>query len=228
MDTDSRRRRSSLARVDDERLRAMREEYAAVGLDEAAAGDDPLALFERWLAQVVAAGVHEPNAMALATATPDGRPSVRLVLLKGADARGFVFFTNTRSRKGAELAANPQAALALTWHAVQRQVRVEGPVERLAVDEDDAYFASRPYGSQLGALASPQSQQVPDRAWLEERYAQLERAHPEGTVPRPQHWGGYRVLPELIEFWQGRHGRLHDRLLFTRAGQSWRRERLAP
>ncbi len=213
--------------MDDERLRAMREEYATVGLDEQSAGDDPLVLFVRWLAQVEAAGVHEPNAMALATATSQGRPSVRLVLLKGVDERGFTFFTNTRSRKGRELATNPQAALAMTWHAVQRQVRVEGRVVRLSEAEDDTYFASRPYGSQLGALASPQSQVVSDRTWLDERYADLELAHPT-SVPRPPHWGGYRVAPERVEFWQGRRGRLHDRLLFTRREGGWDRERLAP
>ena len=209
----------------------MREEYAAVGLDEAAAGDDPVALFDRWLAQVVDAGVHEPNAMALATATTGGRPSVRLVLLKGTDARGFVFFTNTDSRKGVELAANPVAALAMTWHEVQRQVRVEGPVLRLSAAEDDGYFASRPHGSQLGAAASPQSQVVPGRAWLDERYGDLERAYPAGTeVPRPACWGGYRVVPHVMEFWHGRRGRMHDRLRFTRTGvdAGWRRERLAP
>ena len=207
----------------------MRAEYAAIGLDEADAGADPLALFGRWLAQVVAAGVHEPNAMALATATPDGRPSVRLVLLKAADAAGFVFFSNTASRKGAELAANPRGALALTWHAVQRQVRVEGPVQRLSATEDDDYFASRPRGSQLGALASPQSEVVPSRDWLTEQYEALQQAYPEGSVvPRPQHWGGYRVVPERIEFWQGRSSRLHDRLLYTRADGGWARERLAP
>ncbi len=215
--------------MDDERLRAMREEYAAVGLDEGAAGEDPVAMFDRWLTEVAAAGVHEPNAMALATATPDGLPSVRLVLLKGADARGFVFFTNTDSRKGAELAANPHAALAMTWHEVQRQVRVEGPVHRLSAVDDDAYFASRPRGSQLGAAASPQSQVVPGREWLDERYAGLERTYPTGTtVPRPPHWGGYRVEPQAMEFWHGRHGRMHDRLRFTRTDAGWRRERLAP
>lgn len=213
----------------------MREEYAAVGLDESAAGDDPVALFDRWLADAVNAGVHEPNAMALATATPNGRPSVRLVLLKGADARGFVFFTNTESRKGVELTANPYAALAMTWHDVQRQVRIEGPVHRLSADEDDAYFASRPRGSQLGAVASPQSQVVPDRGWLEDRYAEVDRAHPDAdAVPRPAGWGGYRVLPQVVEFWHGRRGRMHDRLRFSRtdadiaSGAGWSRERLAP
>jgi pyridoxamine 5'-phosphate oxidase len=151
------------------------------------------------------------------------------VLLKGADSRGFVFFTNTQSRKGAELAVNPRAALALTWHAVQRQVRVEGPVQRLSAAEDEAYFASRPHASRLGTLASPQSHVVPDRQWLEDRYVELERTYPDGSpVPRPPHWGGYRVVPERIEFWQGRRGRLHDRLLYVREDEGWRRLRLAP
>jgi len=206
----------------------MRAEYAAVGLDEVAAGDDPVALFRKWLAEVVAAEVIEPNAMALATADADGAPSVRTVLLKGLDAEGVVFFTNYDSRKGFELAANPRAAAVMLWHPLQRQVRVEGAVTKLSPEESDAYFASRPHGSQLGAAASPQSQLVVDRAELEERYAQVAAKFGTAAVPRPPYWGGYRIGFDVVEFWQGRVNRMHDRIRFRRVEDGWERGRLAP
>ena len=177
----------------------------------------------------MAAGLPEPNAIALATASPDGGPSVRFVLLKAIDERGIQFFTNLESRKARELAANPRAAAALYWQPLQRQVRLAGPVERLAEEESDAYYASRPRGSRLGAWASPQGRPIPDRAWLEARVAEAEARFPGEEVPRPPHWGGYRLVPESVELWQGRPSRLHDREHFTRAPDgSWRSERLSP
>ena len=167
--------------------------------------------------------------MTLATATPDGRPSARMVLLKGVDARGFAFFTNYESRKGAELAANPRAALVFFWVQLERQVRVEGRVERLSAEESDAYFASRPEGSQLGAWASQQSAVLPDRGPLEARYEELRAQYEGQEVPRPTFWGGFRVVPETVEFWQGRVNRLHDRLRYRRQDDgSWVIERLSP
>lgn len=190
---------------------------------------DPIALAQRWFADAQASEVAQHDAMTLATATPDGRPSARAVLLKGIDARGFAFFTNYESRKAGELDANPHAALVLLWIPLQRQVRVAGRVERLSDEESDAYFATRPRGSQLGAWASAQSRPLPDRAELEARWAALDERYGGGTVPRPPHWGGYRVEPEEIEFWQGRANRLHDRFRFTRAPDgAWTHARLAP
>ena len=210
-------------------LAQMRSEYARDGLDEQGAGDDPLALFARWFDEAVDAGVHEPNAMALATATPAGRPSSRIVLLKGLDARGLAFFTGYGSRKGRELDDNPWAAATMLWHPLQRQVRVEGGVTRLDATESDAYFASRPRGSQIGAAASPQSQPIPDRAALERRVAEVEQEFAGRDVVRPADWGGFRIAIDSIEFWQGRTGRLHDRLRYARASDGrWTRERLAP
>jgi len=206
----------------------MRRDYARAGLDEDAAGADPVTLFARWLDEAVAAGVHEPNAMALATATPDGRPSSRIVLLKGFDARGLVFFTGYESRKGRELTANPWAAATMLWHSLERQVRVEGAVTRLSDPESDAYFASRPRGSQVGAVASPQSRVIAGREMLEQRALEVERFFADSDVERPPVWGGYRVALERVEFWQGRASRLHDRIRFVRVGDDWRRERLAP
>jgi pyridoxamine 5'-phosphate oxidase len=189
---------------------------------------DPLAQFSAWYEHAVAAGLPEPEAMALATATPDGLPSVRFVLLKGIDERGVEFYTNYESRKGRELAANPHAALAVLWKPLQRQVRLEGPVEVLTPEESDAYFASRSRGSQLGAWASRQSEAIPDREWLENRLAEMDASY-EGVVPRPSHWGGYRLVPEAIEFWEGRPNRLHDREAFTRGVDgAWHARRLSP
>ena len=209
-------------------LAALREEYADVGLDEADLAADPFTMFERWLGEALAAGVHEPNAMVLGTVGDDGRPSNRMVLLKGLDARGFVLFTNHTSRKGRDLAANPHCTLLFPWHPLERQVRVEGRAAVLERETVEAYHRSRPRAAQLGAWASRQSEQVASRAELTELYAEM-AARFEGTeVPVPPHWGGYRVDPELVEFWQGRPGRLHDRLAYRRAGDGWEVVRLAP
>lgn len=204
----------------------MRTEYESAGLDEAAAGDEPFALAHRWLSDAVAAGVPEPNAMALATATGDAVPSVRIVLLKALDDRGAVFFTHYDSRKGRELAANPRAAAVLLWHPMHRQLRLEGAVERVAPAESDAYFLSRPEGARVSAAASPQSQVVPDRATLDRWRA--EAAGRGAADRRPEDWGGYRLVVDVAEFWHGREDRLHDRIRFTRSGDRWTRDRLAP
>jgi pyridoxamine 5'-phosphate oxidase len=188
---------------------------------------EPLEQFEQWYAGAVAAGVVEPEAMALATASADGMPSVRFVLLKGIDARGVEFFTNYESRKGRELIANPRAALAVLWKPLQRQVRLEGAVEVLSPEESDEYFASRSRDSQLGAWASAQSEAIPDREWLEARLRDADAQYP-GEVPRPPHWGGFRLLPSTIEFWEGRPSRLHDREVFTRVDGEWVASRLSP
>jgi pyridoxamine 5'-phosphate oxidase len=185
--------------------------------------------FATWFAEAAAYGLAEPNAMIVATADRDGRPSARTVLLKGYDERGFVFYTNYTSRKGAEVQANPYASLVFPWFPMQRQVLVAGAVEKVTRAETEAYFATRPRGSQLGAWASPQSQIVPDRAAVDAGLAAVqERFGPDGPVPPPPHWGGLRVVPETVEFWQGRSNRLHDRLRYRRTPQGWILERLAP
>ncbi len=212
-----------------DRLASMRRSYELAGLREEDLAASWQAQFARWLADAVLAGLTEPNACTLATATADGRPSARTVLLKQVDARGFCIFTNLGSRKGREALANPRAALVVPWIDLQRQVVVAGDVERVDDAESDAYFASRPHGSKLGALASPQSQVIASRAELDAaRDALLVRFPPGADVPRPPHWGGLRIVPETVEFWQGRPDRLHDRLRFRRVDGGVVVERLAP
>ena len=209
-------------------LANLRKDYIQHGLSEADLLADPVAQFRVWFDQALAAGLAEPNAMTLATCTPDGVPSARVVLLKGFDERGFAFFTNYDGRKAQELAANPRAALVFYWAELERQVRVEGVVERTTETDSDAYFESRPRGSQLGAWSSEQSRVVEGRAVLEARMAALETKYTGGPVPRPPFWGGFRVRPDVVEFWQGRSSRLHDRLRYRRDGGAWVIERLCP
>jgi pyridoxamine 5'-phosphate oxidase len=206
----------------------LRRDYALARLDESNVSADPIAQFERWFNEALEAKVMEPNAMALATATREASPSVRMVLLKGVDQRGFAFFTDYRSQKGVELSSNPRAALVFYWSELERQVRATGRVSTISADESEAYFRSRPLNSRLGAWTSHQSQVIPDRAVLEEKARQVAQRYPDDNVPLPPYWGGYRITPEIIEFWQGRQSRLHDRLRYRRDGESWRMERLSP
>jgi pyridoxamine 5'-phosphate oxidase len=210
-------------------LAELREEYRHRGLRESDVDPDPLKQFLRWFEAAREAGLAEPNAMTLATATRDGVPSARVVLLKGVDERGFVFYTNYESEKGRDLRENPRAALTFFWHDVARQVRISGTVERVNRDESRAYFESRPVGSRIGAAASRQSSVLADRESLEREFARLEAIYPDGAVPLPDDWGGYRVAPAAIEFWQGQPSRLPDRLRYLRQPDgSWRLERLSP
>lgn len=217
--------------ADAQRIADLRRDYRLASLDESSAHADPLVQFRRWFDEALAAQLHEVNAMTLATVGVDGRAAARIVLLKGVDAGGFVFYTNYTSRKGRELAANPHVALVLHWAALERQVRIEGSAQPVTAAESDAYFASRPLASRIGAWASPQSEPIESRAVLEALETQARERFGEHP-PRPPHWGGYRVQPDMIEFWQGRTSRLHDRLCYRRAEDAadggWRFERLAP
>jgi pyridoxamine 5'-phosphate oxidase len=209
---------------------SWRQEYEARGLSETDLPADPISGIVQWLEQAQIAGVHEPNAMVVSSVDASGSPSSRMVLLKTIDRRGFVFYTNLRSRKGEELTSRPACALLFPWHPLERQVRVEGVASLVSGAEADAYFATRPRGSQIGAWASPQSQVVPSREFLEDRYDyESDRFASADEIPRPPQWGGFLVRPHLIEFWQGRPGRMHDRIRFDRVnGDSWEVSRLAP
>lgn len=207
----------------------MRKQYRSEIVHEASLAEDPMRQFAVWFQQAADSHLFEPNAMVVSTATPDGRPSSRTVLLKQFDERGFVFYTNYASRKGRELDANPHIALLFPWHPIARQVIVAGTASRTGRDETAAYFRSRPHGSQLGAWASDQSAVIASRAELDRRYAELEERYPEGEqVPVPPEWGGIRIVPQEVEFWQGHENRLHDRLRYVREGGKWRIERLCP
>jgi pyridoxamine 5'-phosphate oxidase len=216
--------------AESKRLADLREEYTLGGLHRDDLDEDPVVMLERWLADAIHADLRDPTAMVVSTVSAAGRPSSRMVLCKGLSEAGLVFYTNYGSQKGEELAAEPACAALFPWHPLQRQVRVEGTVTRLDPAASDAYFATRPRPSQLGAVASPQSRVVPSRAWLDERYAEVEARYDGQDVPRPSYWGGYLVRPERFEFWQGRKGRLHDRFRYqwVPTQQRWQVDRLAP
>jgi pyridoxamine 5'-phosphate oxidase len=209
-------------------LAAAREHYTRSGLHEDDLASDPFEMFERWYAEARDAGIVEPNAMVVSTVSADGAPSSRTVLLKGFSTEGFTFFTNTASRKGSDLAHNPRCAVLFPWHPLERQVRIDGLAHELSQEDVEAYFSQRPRGSQLGAHASHQSRVVAGREELEAAYERIEAQFDGQPVPVPEEWGGYRVQPERVEFWQGRPGRMHDRLVYVREGDKWRTERLAP
>ena len=214
--------------TDEVDLSALRREYARGGLDDADLAADPSAMFGTWMREAVSAGLHEPNAMVLSSVSADGQPSSRMVLLKGYGPEGFVFFTNLDSRKGRELRANPRCALLFPWHPLERQVRVDGVATVLDRPAVEAYFVARPRGAQLGAWASDQSQPVSSRAALAASYARFEQRFLDQEVPVPPQWGGFLVDPRAVEFWQGRPGRMHDRLVYRRTDDGWATERLAP
>jgi pyridoxamine 5'-phosphate oxidase len=209
-------------------IKALRREYASRSLDESAIAPDPIEQFRTWFDEALRSEILDANAMALATVSPDGAPSARTVLLKDIDDRGLVFFTHYNSPKGHDLAAHPHASLLFYWAPLERQVRVTGTVERVAAGESDAYFASRPRDSQIAAWAAAQSSELPNRAALERRYQELTVKYEGADVPRPPDWGGYRVVPNRVEFWQGRAKRLHDRIVYVKSGTVWERRRLAP
>ncbi len=206
----------------------IRKDYSLHSLNESDVASNPIEQFNRWWNEALVSEIIEVNAMTLATSTKEGKPSARIVLLKGFDERGFIFFTNYESKKGKALAENPHAALGFFWKEIERQIRIEGVTEKISVAESDAYFFSRPEGSRIGAWASPQSEIIKNRAMLEENVQRFSGEF-KNSIPRPPHWGGYRVMPELIEFWQGRTNRLHDRIQYTKTRDgSWKVDRLAP
>jgi len=216
--------------MDQNELQNMRQDDSAAELTEDSTKADPIKQFEKWFNEAVESGQHEPNAMTLSTSTYDGRPSGRIVLLKGFDASGFMFYTNYLSRKGKEITKNPLGALTFFWGTLERQVRIEGTIEKLSKEQSEKYFHTRPRKSQMGAVASPQSQEIPDRELLEKKMDQLvEEYGDDKDIPKPSFWGGYVLKPRLVEFWQGRRSRLHDRILYKKIdNKNWKKVRLAP
>lgn len=215
--------------MNQEELQNLRQDYSSASLSEATIDINPIKQFDIWFNEAVAAKLPEPNAMTLATATHDGRPSARIVLLKGFNASGFVFYTNYLSRKGKEITKNPLGAITFFWGGLERQVRIEGTIEKISKEESEKYFHSRPKKSQLGAVVSPQSQEITDREILEEKMNKLEAEYGDKDIPKPSFWGGYILKPRMIEFWQGRSSRLHDRILYKKIDNSnWKKVRLAP
>jgi len=211
-----------------ETIQNLRQDYRAASLAESDVDHNPVNQFGKWFREAIDAQLYEPNVMTLATASLSGKPSARILLLKGFDEKGFVFFTNYASKKGHDIAENPQAAMVFFWPELERQVRIEGLIAKVSEEESTAYFHSRPAGSQIGALASPQSTVIPDRLLLENRVQELTAAYAEKEIPRPEHWGGYVLIPDHIEFWQGRPSRLHDRITYTSINGVWTINRLAP
>jgi len=211
-----------------EQLQKLRENYSKHSLDESDVNSDPIIQFESWMKEAMNAEVPEPNAMTLSTVDANNKPHSRVVLLKGIEEGDFVFYTNWQSEKGSEIEQNPNTALCFLWLELERQVRIEGIAEKLSQEESEEYFKKRPYKSQIGALASNQSSVVPNREFLEKRFEELEEKYTEGDVPKPESWGGYRVKPEVLEFWQGRRSRLHDRIKYEKVGNKWDIKRLSP
>ncbi|MGX5691012.1 pyridoxamine 5'-phosphate oxidase [Arcticibacter tournemirensis] len=215
--------------LSNETIQNLRQEYRSATLSEKEVAPDPISQFSKWFSEALASSLTEPNAMTLATATADGKPSARIMLLKGFEEKGFVFYTNYLSRKGQEITKNPVAALVFFWQELERQVRIEGILEKIEEKESEKYFHSRPRGSQIGAHASPQSREIPGREVLQKNLQQLEEKYKEGVeIPKPPHWGGYIVKPTFVEFWQGGQGRLHDRIAYRLENNHWNIIRLAP
>ncbi len=210
-------------------IQNIRSEYLVASLSEKDTAEDPIKQFDKWFNEALKSEQHEPTAMTLATATYDGRPSARIVLMKGFDSNGFAFYTNYLSRKGKEIAKNPLGALLFFWDVLERQVRIEGTIEKLSKEDSDQYFRSRPKGSQIGAIVSPQSQEIADRDELEKKWNETVTQYADKDVPKPSYWGGYVLKPRLVEFWQGRESRLHDRIVYKKIdNKNWKKVRLAP
>lgn len=215
--------------MNQQEIQDLRQDYTAATLSEKDTKASPVSQFEQWFNEALAAKLHEPNAMTLATATTNGKPSARIVLLKGFNEHGFIFYTNYLSRKGKEITKNPQGALTFFWGELERQVRIEGTIEKLSKEDSERYFHSRPKGSQIGAVVSPQSQEIDGRETLEKKWSELETEYEGKEVPKPSFWGGYILNPQMVEFWQGRSSRLHDRILYKKVDKkSWKKVRLAP